>query len=479
MANERDEGDRGAVSASGGERGRRPTCKASANEWLARVTVALHGHLRDAGREPAASPWALVLDTERCDTIPRPRRGRCHPETQVRRPQPRRRRLPRRANPRAHAVEATSHAVLVPDGPVHPLLPRRRRRRARDPRPRSRVFPTRVAARLDASGSTTAAACRAAAVVDDARRPRHLAPQTPRRRGSRLRAVLALTVSERGAPAMYDGDSLDAVVCLVRDAAARGGSTRRRRRHVFVRRFVGRDAGRPARTAGGVRGGAGTVGGVVRGYREDASRAGSYPGDEHHARVDSGVGARRRGREGRDVAVQCVAAAQLRPPSPSRRGPKYTPRRHRGVEASPRDARGTSGGARRRRGGRRGRRPGQTRRRERRARRRARPRTFWGSIRGGGRTREAASIDEDRNASMRRGPGNASMRRGRGCVVRLGRVLDYRSDARVRASRVGVVRRVAQLASGGFANFVEAASRRRCSPSCSTPRTTPSTGTDW
>ena len=210
---------------------------------------------------------------------------------------------------------------------------------------------------------------------------------------------------------MYDGDSLDAVVCLVRDAAARGASTRRRRRHVFVRRFVGRDATPRAHAHGGVRGGAGTVGGVVGGYREDASRAGSYPGDEHHARVDSGVGARRRGRE--EETSRCSASPPTNSPPPAavnrsdadERTEIYTARRHRGVEASPGDARGTSGGARRRRGGRRGRRPGQTRRRERRARRRARPRNVFGAAlrdgdedRGNARAadRETRRCDEDR-----------------------------------------------------------------------------------
>ena len=105
------------ASAGGG-----PTCKASANEWLARVTVALHGHLRDAGREPAASPWALVLDTERCDTILALDEAGAIPKRRCVVPNPDAAVCRAARTHGAHAVEATSHAVLVPDGPVHPLL---------------------------------------------------------------------------------------------------------------------------------------------------------------------------------------------------------------------------------------------------------------------------------------------------------------------------------------------------------------------
>ena len=214
---------------------------------------------------------------------------------------------------------------------------------------------------------------------------------------------------------------------------------------------------------------------MVRGYREDASRAGSYPGDEHHARVDSGVGARRRGREGKRRRGAVRRRRRIRRRRRQTNATEiYTARRHRGVEASPRDARGTSGGARRRRGGRRGRRPGQTRRRERRARRRARVReTFWDALGTGTKTKtewKTRRCDEDRET--RRCDEDAVV------SVRLGRVPGlHRSDARVRASRVGVVRRVAAV--DGGANRRKRRPRPGGSPSCSTPRTTPSTGTDW
>ena len=170
------------ASAGGG-----PTCKASANEWLARVTVALHGHLRDAGREPAASPWALVLDTERCDTILALDEAGAIPKRRCVVPNPDAAVCRAARTHGAHAVEATSHAVLVPDGPVHPLLRAAAAARPREPPTRSRVSPTRVAARLDASGSTTAAACRAAAVVDDAKTSAPSSPpRTPPTRGSHL-----------------------------------------------------------------------------------------------------------------------------------------------------------------------------------------------------------------------------------------------------------------------------------------------------
>ena len=207
------------ASAGGG-----PTCKASANEWLARVTVALHGHLRDAGREPAASPWALVLDTERCDTILALDEAGAIPKRRCVVPNPDAVVCRAARTHGAHAVEATSHAVLVPDGPVHPLL--RAAAAAAPPRAPDPI-PGLPDACRGAIGCVWLDYCGGVSSRGGRRRREDvraiLAPADAPDAWLAPHAVLALTVSERGAPAMYDGDSLDAVVCLVRDAAARGG----------------------------------------------------------------------------------------------------------------------------------------------------------------------------------------------------------------------------------------------------------------
>ena len=207
------------ASAGGG-----PTCKASANEWLARVTVALHGHLRDAGREPAASPWALVLDTERCDTILALDEAGAIPKRRCVVPNPDAAVCRAARTHGAHAVEATSHAVLVPDGPVHPLL--RAAAAAAPPRAPDPI-PGLPDACRGAIGCVWLDYCGGVSSRGGRRRREDvraiLAPADAPDAWLAPHAVLALTVSERGAPAMYDGDSLDAVVCLVRDAAARGG----------------------------------------------------------------------------------------------------------------------------------------------------------------------------------------------------------------------------------------------------------------
>ena len=184
--NERDEGDRGAVSASGGERGRRPYVQSVRERMVGAGNRRPPRPSPRRGTRARRFPLGARPRHRAMRHDPRPRRGRCHPETQVRRPQPRRRRLPRRANPRR--ARRRGHV---------PRRPRPRRTRPpalraaaaapREPPTRSRVSPTRVAARLDASGSTTAAACRAAAVVDDAKTSAPSSPpRTPPTRGSHL-----------------------------------------------------------------------------------------------------------------------------------------------------------------------------------------------------------------------------------------------------------------------------------------------------
>ena len=201
-----------------------PTCKASANDWVARVTVALHDHLRDARREPAAPPWALVLDTERCDTILALDEAGAIPKRRCVVPNPDAAVCRAARTHGAHAVEATSHAILVPDGPVHPLL---RAAAAAAPTRAPDPIPGLPDACRGAVGCVWLDYCGGVSSRGGRRRREDvravLAPADAPDAWLAPHAVLALTVSERGAPAMYDGDSLDAVVCLVKDAAARGG----------------------------------------------------------------------------------------------------------------------------------------------------------------------------------------------------------------------------------------------------------------
>ena len=251
---------------------------------------------------------------------------------------------------------------------------------------------------------------------------------------------------------MYDGDSLDAVVCLVRDAAARGG----RRAAVVGTCSYGGSSGATRRRAR-MHTAVFAVGPEPSAeWLEDIARTLPAPVRTPGMNTTRGwtlvLGRGDEGARGRDVAVQRVAAdafaAAVAAVNRRRRRtrPKYTPRvvivesrllpATRAVRAAVPDAdvavaveddldRLVAASA---------------------APDGARVRKRFG-------TRSVEAGRGPGNASMRRGPGNASMRRGRGRVVRLGSVPGlHRSDARVRASRVGVVRRVAAV--GGDASRI-------------------------
>ena len=310
------------ASAGGG-----PTCKASANEWLARVTVALHGHLRDAGREPAASPWALVLDTERCDTILALDEAGAIPKRRCVVPNPDAAVCRAARTHGAHAVEATSHAVLVPDGPVHPLL--RAAAAAAPPRAPDPI-PGLPDACRGAIGCVWLDYCGGVSSRGGRRRREDvraiLAPADAPDAWLAPHAVLALTVSERGAPAMYDGDSLDAVVCLVRDAAARGG----RRAAVVGTCSYGGSSGATRRRAR-MHTAVFAVGPEPSAeWLEDIARTLPAPVRTPGMNTTRGwtlvLGRGDEGARGRDVAVQCVAADEFAAAVAKRTRPKYTPR---------------------------------------------------------------------------------------------------------------------------------------------------------
>ena len=122
MAERTRRGDRGAVSASGGERGRRPYVQSVRERMVGAGNRRPPRPSPRRGTRARRFPWALVLDTERCDTILALDEAGAIPKRRCVVPNPDAAVCRAARTHGAHAVEATSHAVLVPDGPVHPLL---------------------------------------------------------------------------------------------------------------------------------------------------------------------------------------------------------------------------------------------------------------------------------------------------------------------------------------------------------------------
>ena len=106
---------------------RRGTCKAVVNQWFSTV-AAVHVCRNDDNDNDddipcsSSSSWALVLDTEILATVKALDRAGAVPVSRcvVPNPDPAVAEACKAAG--AHGVVATSHQLLVPDGPVHPLI---------------------------------------------------------------------------------------------------------------------------------------------------------------------------------------------------------------------------------------------------------------------------------------------------------------------------------------------------------------------
>ena len=97
--------------------------------------------------------------------------------------------------------------------------------------------------------------------------------------------------------------------------------------------------------------------------------------------------------------------------------------------------------------------------------------TFWDALRDGDEDRETRRCDEDRETRRCDEDAVASYASGA--------FLDYTGRTRAFARRELASCDAWPQLTATLANFVEARPAAGCSPSCSTPRTTPSTGTDW
>ena len=115
--NERDEGDRGAVSASGGERGRRPYVQSVRERMVGAGNRRPPRPSPRRGTRARRTPWALVLDTERCDTILALDEAGAIPKRRCVVPNPDAAVCRAARTHGAHAVEATSHASSSPTDP--------------------------------------------------------------------------------------------------------------------------------------------------------------------------------------------------------------------------------------------------------------------------------------------------------------------------------------------------------------------------
>ena len=278
---------------------------------------------------------------------------------------------------------------------------------------------------------------------------------------------------------MYDGDSLDAVVCLVRDAAARGG----RRAAVVGTCSYGGSSGATRRARACTR----RCSRWGRNRRRSGWRIsrGRFPAPVRTPGMNTTrgwtlvLGRGDEGARGRDVAVQRVAAdafaAAVAAVNRRRRRtrPKYTPRvvivesrllpATRAVRAAVPDAdvavaveddldRLVAASAA----------PDGARVRE----------TFWDALRDGDEDRETRRCDEDRETRRCDEDAVASYASGA--------FLDYTGRTRAFARRELASCDAWPQLTATLREFRRGASRRGgCSPSCSTPRTTPSTGTDW
>lgn len=262
-----------------------PSCKAVVNRWFASATAA---YLRRMSRARsvdvnsgegddddddnpglvrscpsscqcggADETWALVLDTEALATVRALDAAGATPSVRCVVPNPDDRVATACADLGAHGVVTTSHRLLNPDGPVHPLVAERRQK-AREAaeaglhRPRERNDDDEDEATPEIPGLPVA--CRGAIGCAWLDYCGGISSRAGRRRREDVRAlmenkwlaphaVLALTVSHRGSPAMYDGDCLDAAVLLVRDAAMEEG---RRAEVVGTCTYVERGSARSA-----------------------------------------------------------------------------------------------------------------------------------------------------------------------------------------------------------------------------------------
>ncbi len=239
-----------------------PTAKEAVNAWLVHALREALAAIPPSSSTPAPPPWALVLDTELCSTVRALDAAGAIPAARCVVPNPDARVVAACAELGAVGLACTSHAVLVPEGPEHPALAARR---------------TSLERRASSSSSSSAAAAAAAAIPGAplvslpaacrgaiafawldycggissraGRRRREdvralLASRTSRSGSGAASsasaedasnaaedatpwlapvAVLALTLADRGAPALYDGDAADQAVCFVADAARRGG----------------------------------------------------------------------------------------------------------------------------------------------------------------------------------------------------------------------------------------------------------------
>ena len=240
-----------------------PTAKEAVNAWLVHALREALAAIPPSSSTPAPPPWALVLDTELCSTVRALDAAGAIPAARCVVPNPDARVVAACAELGAVGLACTSHAVLVPEGPEHPALAARRtslERRASSSSSSSSAAAGAAAAIPGAPLVSLPAACRGAIAFAWLDYCGGISSRAGRRRREDVRAllasrtsrsgsgaassasaedasnaaedatpwlapvaVLALTLADRGAPALYDGDAADQAVCFVADAARRGG----------------------------------------------------------------------------------------------------------------------------------------------------------------------------------------------------------------------------------------------------------------
>jgi hypothetical protein len=240
-----------------------PTAKEAVNAWLVHALREALAAIPPSSSTPAPPPWALVLDTELCSTVRALDAAGAIPAARCVVPNPDARVVAACAELGAVGLACTSHAVLVPEGPEHPALAARRtslERRASSSSSSSAAAAGAAAAIPGAPLVSLPAACRGAIAFAWLDYCGGISSRAGRRRREDVRAllasrtsrsgsgaassasaedasnaaedatpwlapvaVLALTLADRGAPALYDGDAADQAVCFVADAARRGG----------------------------------------------------------------------------------------------------------------------------------------------------------------------------------------------------------------------------------------------------------------
>ena len=229
-----------------------PTAKEAVNAWLVHALREALAAIPPSSSTPAPPPWALVLDTELCSTVRALDAAGAIPAARCVVPNPDARVVAACAELGAVGLACTSHAVLVPEGPEHPALAARRtslERRASSSSSSSSAAAA-AAAIPGAPLVSLPAACRGAIAFAWLDYCGGISSRAGRRRREDVRAllasrtsrsgsgaassasaedasnaaedatpwlapvaVLALTLADRGAPALYDGDAADQAVC--------------------------------------------------------------------------------------------------------------------------------------------------------------------------------------------------------------------------------------------------------------------------